>query len=266
MDKFLVAIFNTETAAFEGLSALNALHEQGDLTVYSTAVLAKDAAGVVSMKKAADEGPLGTALGMLTGSLVGVLAGPVGVAVGAVYGAATGSLFDIGKLGVSSTFVEQVSNSLQPGNTAVLAEVEETWVAPVDTRLEPLGAVILRRPRSEAIADQMNQDAAVLEAELTQLQQELAQTSAENKATVQKEIDTVRKELEATGASITAGLESTKHEANSKLKSMTDQLNQAGERKKAQIEQRKAVLKADHAARSAKLEQARKLIHDALRP
>jgi hypothetical protein len=37
MNKTLVAVFNTEPAADEGLSALKELHKNGDLTLYATA-------------------------------------------------------------------------------------------------------------------------------------------------------------------------------------------------------------------------------------
>ncbi len=264
MNKVLVGVFDTETAAFEGLNALEDLHAHGDITVYATAVLVKDAAGVVSLKKQADEGPLGTALGMWTGGLVGLLAGPVGFAVGATAGGLTGSLFDLGRVWISSDFVDQVSSSLQPGKAAVLADVDETWVTPVDTRLGALGAVILRRRKSEAVEDQVNRDVATYEAEMDQLEQELAQASAENKATVQKEINGVRKQLEGTGAEIDAALEQTNREMNTKLNALAAQINQASDRQKAQLEKRMAEVKAEYAARTTKLEQARKLTRDAL--
>lgn len=75
MNKMLVAVFNSETVAFEGLAALKDLHENGDITLYATAVLVKDASGMVSLKQTADEGPVGTALGMLAGSMVGPAGG-----------------------------------------------------------------------------------------------------------------------------------------------------------------------------------------------
>ena len=266
MEKVLVAVFDTETAAFEGLSALQQLHEQGELTVYATTVLAKDAAGVVTIKKQADEGPLGTALGMMTGGLVGLLAGPVGLAMGATAGAMTGLMFDVGKVWISSDVVDQISLSLQPGKAAVLAEVDETWVTPVDTRLGALGATVIRRPTSEAVQEQVNRDAAAYAADMKQLEQELAQARAEDKAAVQKEIAAIRKQLEATRAEIDAEVERSNREANAKLNALSAQMQQASDRRKAQIEKRMAKVKADHAARSAKLEQARKLTRDALLP
>ena len=56
MNKMLVAVFDTERAAYEGLHALKELHNEGDITLYATAVLVKDAAGTVSVKQTADRG------------------------------------------------------------------------------------------------------------------------------------------------------------------------------------------------------------------
>ena len=37
--------------------------------------------------------------------------------------------------GVDADFLDEVSVALTPGKSAVVAEVDEAWVAPVDTRL-----------------------------------------------------------------------------------------------------------------------------------
>ena len=86
MNKMLIAVFETETKAYEGLSALKGLHANGDITLYATAVISKDQNGQVRVKDSADEGPIGTGVGLLTGSLLGLLGGPVGLAIGAFTG------------------------------------------------------------------------------------------------------------------------------------------------------------------------------------
>lgn len=140
MNKMLVGVFDNETVAFEGLSALKDLHKNGDITLYATTVLVKDAAGKVSIKQAAEKGPLGTPLGMLAGGMVGLLAGPVGLVAGASLGGLTGLIFDLNKSGIDVQFVDDVTTALGPDKTAVLAEVEEGWTVPVDERIGKLGA------------------------------------------------------------------------------------------------------------------------------
>jgi uncharacterized membrane protein len=60
--------------------------KDGDISLYATAVIAKDSTGGIHVKQSADSGPIGTAVGLFTGSMVGLLAGPVGMAIGAAAG------------------------------------------------------------------------------------------------------------------------------------------------------------------------------------
>ena len=120
-NKILVSVFDSERTAFEGLTALKDLHRDGDVTLYASTVIAKDATGTVSVRQAADRGPIGTLVGVVTGGLVGLLGGPAGVAVGAYVGGFGGLMYDLFKAGVSMDFVDEVSASLIPGTAAVVA-------------------------------------------------------------------------------------------------------------------------------------------------
>jgi uncharacterized membrane protein len=77
MNKLLVAIFDNEADADAGLNALRTLHAADDITVYATGALARDAKGVVSVKKSMDAGPTGTVTGLAVGSLIGLPGGQV---------------------------------------------------------------------------------------------------------------------------------------------------------------------------------------------
>ncbi len=264
MNKMLAAVFDTENAAYEGLSALKDLHKNGDITLYATAVVSKESSGVIRENQIADEGPVGTALGLLTGSLVGLLAGPVGLAVGASAGSLAGLVFDLDKSGVDISFVDEVSTALSPGKTAVLAEVDETWVTPVDTRLGKLGGLVFRRLRSEFVEDQLARESAAFKAELKQLEDEQAQANAESKAALQKEIDSAKKKLEVMQTQAKTKMEQAKGEADAKISTMRAQMQQASDSKKSKIEKRIAKVKIDYEVRSAKLERARELAREAL--
>jgi uncharacterized membrane protein len=264
MNKMLAAVYNSEVVAVEGLSALKGLHKDGDITVYSTAVLVKDASGKVSMKQTADEGPIGTALGMLAGSMVGLLAGPVGLAVGASLGGLTGLISDLHKSGIDVQFVDDVSKALSPGKAAVLADVEETWTAPVDARVGKLGGMVFRRLRSEVVEDQLARESAEFKAEVKQLKEELAQAHAENKAAIQAQIDDAKKKAQVMQDQAKARIDQAKREADAKITALQGQLKQASDRQKAKIEKRIAEVKADLEARHAKLQEAGRLAKEAL--
>jgi len=266
MNKMIVAVFGNESSAYEGLRALKDLHRDGEISLFATAVIAKDQAGIVSVKQSADQGPAGTALGMLTGSVVGLLGGPAGVAAGLSLGGMTGALFDLNKTDVDITFIDDVSKALSPGKAAVLADVEETWSAPVDTRIETLGGMVFRRLRSEVVEDQLVRESAVFDAELKQLHEELAAARAEDKAAIQKEMDTVKKKLEVMRTQASNRTSQLKGEVDAKVSSLQDQIKQAGEIRKARLERRVNDLKADWKTRNAKLQRAQELTREALLP
>jgi uncharacterized membrane protein len=260
----LVAVFNTEGAAHEGLSALKNLDRSADITLYATAVIAKDASGRIDMKQAADRGPVGIALGALTGGLVGALAGPVGVVAGTSLGATAGAWADLGESGIDFAFLSDVSDALTPGKVAVLAEIQETWEAPVDARLRPLGAVVLRRLRSEVVEDQLAREAAALRAERQLLEEELAQAGAQVDAAMEAQIEAVDRQLAAIEEQAVARADRAKREFDAKVTGMRERMKQASDREKAKIEKRMAEAKADYAVRSAKLEKASKLVREAM--
>lgn len=90
MDTMLIAIFNTAPHALKGVISLKELHRTGDITLYSTAVIAKDASGTISIKQASERELNGAVLGLLSGILVGTLGGPIGLVIGGSIGGLAG--------------------------------------------------------------------------------------------------------------------------------------------------------------------------------
>ncbi|TMJ01578.1 MAG: DUF1269 domain-containing protein [Alphaproteobacteria bacterium] len=264
MNKMLVAIFDREAAAYEGLSALKDLHREGDISLYSSAVVAKDNTGKIALKQAADAGPVGTAVGLLTGSLMGLLGGPAGMALGASLGGLAGLVFDANESGVDLTFLDDVSNSLTGGRVAVVAEIDESWTAPVDARLNKLGGVIFRRLRGEVVEDQIARESAAFEADLKALNDELKQATAENRAAIQKDIERVKTQIKTTRDQAKARLDQAKAETEARVKALQEQAKTATGLAKARIEKRIADAKADFDRRSQKLSQAWALTKEAL--
>src|ERR1700737_4580528 len=114
MDKMLVAVFDNETAAFDGLSALRDLHRDGDITFYAWAVIVQDGTGKISVKQGVEEGgpPPGAALGLLTGKLLKLLRGPAGLAIGTSLPGLTGFLFDLDMSRIGPAFLHYVAETL----------------------------------------------------------------------------------------------------------------------------------------------------------
>jgi len=264
MNKMLLAVFDNDTAAFEGLKALKDLHDRGDVTLYSWAVVARDKSGKLELKQQADRGPVGTALGMLTGSVIGLLGGPAGTVIGASLGGLSGLFFDLDNADVGIAFYGDVVKTLTPGKTAVLADVDETWTTPVDTRMREHGGIVSRRFRSEIAEDQLVRESAILEASLNALDEEFGQASAENRAAIQEEIEDTKKQLKATQSQAKAKLDQAKAEMDAKIKTLQAQAEGASDRAKVGIDKRIAATKADFDVRSKKLNQAWQLTKEAL--
>ncbi|HEX6731291.1 MAG TPA: DUF1269 domain-containing protein [Pyrinomonadaceae bacterium] len=263
MDKMIVTVFNDERSAYEGATALRELHDEGSLTLYASTVIFKDANGVITVKQAADEGPFGTFAGLATGSLIGLLGGPVGVAVGAAAGTLTGSLFDVVRLGVSDDFLSEVYVNLVPNKWAVVAEVDETWVTPLDTRMDALGGVVFRRGRGDFIDIQIEREIAADKAEFERLETEYKQAVGEAKTKLKVKVDAARQKYEHRRDLLLKRIEEIEREGDAKIKLLQQQITNATGQAKAHLEKRIAEERTKHNARVAKLRQAWQLVKEA---
>jgi len=265
MNKLIVTVFNDEKSAYEGVKALKQLHGEGTLTLYASAVLAKDANGSISVKQQADQGPLGTVLGMTTGSIVGLIGGPVGMITGAAAGTLLGSLYDIAEIGISGDFWTEALKQLSPGKTAVIAEVDEDWVTPLDIRMEALGGTVFRRARSEFVDEQIERDIAADKAEIAALKAEYNEATGEAKAKLKAKIDAADKRLRSKSDELKNRIDAAKRAGEAKVKSIEAQIAQAKGDAKAKLEKRVAEQRAEHKLRVEKLGQAWNLIKEAAR-
>jgi len=255
MSKYAVVVFPDESTAYEGVRGLKALHEEGSLTLYGTAVIVKEADGSVSTKEVQDEGPVGTALGMLTGGLVGVLAGPAGVAVGAAGGSLIGSMFDLANIGVGVEFVDLVGSKIKPGKAAVIAEIDEYWTTPLDTRMEALDGAVLRQTRVDFEDEQFSQELAALSSELEQLEAETEEASNEMEAKLEAKRAAVAQKLEETREKGRKKAEQWESEQKVKLEKLQGQAAEAKDEAKVKILKSMEEYEAKHKSRMAKLKE-----------
>lgn len=238
MDKMLVVVFPTESAAYEGQQALSALDQEGSIVLYAAAVIAKDAAGHTAVKQEADQGPLGTTVGLLTGTLIGLIGGPVGAAVGAYAGTVGGGMFDLTRAGVATDFVDEVARSLKPGKVAVVAEIDEEWVTPVDSRMEALHGEVLRRARTEVVDAQIASEQAAMQEEIAGLKAELAKATGEAKAKLQKRVDAADARLHGLQSRAKDSYDADRQQMEAKLRALQDRAAKAKGEAKTGFQQR----------------------------
>jgi uncharacterized membrane protein len=174
-------VFPDEDKAHEGVRAFEELHQEDTLTVYAGALVVKDAAGNVAVKEKRRKGPFRAAAGALLGGLVGLIGGPPVAALGAAAGGLMGGWRDALDLGGGLDFVEAVSRELTPGKSAILAEVEEDSVMPLDSRMEALGGVVHRASRDDFEDERIRREAEARRANFAQLEAERAQAEQERR-------------------------------------------------------------------------------------
>ena len=264
MDKVVAVVFNDEKQAYEGLRAFRDLHTDGSITLYSNAVVAKDPNGKVVVRETS-ESPEGTFFGLLTGSLVGLLGGPIGVAVGASTGTMIGATFDLARAGISDDFLQEMSEYLLPGKTAVITEVDEDWQSPIDTRMEALSGHVFRRNRIEIEDAYYQRQITAYQEELIALEAERQKASAERKARLEARVEDTRHKLQDKQDQLKARIESVKREGDAKIDSLQQQLKIARDERKQLLEKRLAEIRAEYRERSDKLHQAWELTKAALR-
>jgi uncharacterized membrane protein len=197
MDRMLVVVFDSESKAYEGKRALQQLDGEGSISAYAYAVVAKNADGSTTLKQGDDLGPIGTLLATSFGSLIGLLGGPAGAAIGAAAGLGAGSAADLDNARIGADFIDDVAKVLLPNRVALVAEIEEDWTTPVDTRMEAIGGTVFRRSLSEVRDTVDDEEVAAMKADLAQMKAEAAKAHTDRKAKLQEKINQLDSKIQA---------------------------------------------------------------------
>jgi len=256
MDSILVVVFENESKAYVGSQALREMEIEGSIHLYAKAVLIRDVDGKVQVKQSSDMGAAGTAGGLVIGALIGLFGGATAAAIGAGAGMSGGFLYDMAHLGVDQDYLDGVGKSLKPGKTAVVAEIWEDWILPVDTKMEALGGVVFRHTRKDILDLQVERDITTLKAEIDELEAEYERASGEAKVKFQGKIDTARAKLQTIVNRIQARLEASQEETKAKIQSLQEKAAKARDEHKAQLEKRITELQAEQKRRNEQLKQA----------
>jgi uncharacterized membrane protein len=160
VEDIVIATFQEPSLAREGMAELRRLHDTGELRVRAAAVLERRADETwLFDKEAAGLDFRGAAAGGLVGALLGTLTGPVGALLGGTPGLVSDELLDVAE-DSTELILEVMVRHIQPGTTAILADIEEGADDALDTALATSGAQVKRWPRAEVVAELEGADEA----------------------------------------------------------------------------------------------------------
>ena len=143
MSALVVIGYPDEQAAFAVREKLGELSKQKLLELEDAVVVVRDKSGKAKIKQAQGM----TGIGALGGSFWGLLIGCLffmpwlGMAVGAISGAISGHFTDIG---IDDKFIKQVTDTIEPGHSAIFMLVRDATVDRVLEELKKFGGTVMR--------------------------------------------------------------------------------------------------------------------------
>jgi len=188
MTNLIVASFNQEAEATEASHKLHELESIGDITIYEMIVIKKSAEGETAVVEVDTTAGSTTLSGMAIGSLIGALAGPVGLVAGMMTGTMTGAVLEADDYGFAEDFIARVSEELQPGMVAVVAELDEDSQVFVDSTLTPLGGTLTRTDVDYEYNKYSDEELDDLEEDIAAKRAKLQSAAAEDKAKFQQKL------------------------------------------------------------------------------
>ena len=154
MQNVLAINFTEDGDAYEALTTLKELDQQGQVALEGAAVVMRQQDGSIAIKdEVGDIGYEGTATGGVIGLIVGILGGPIGVLLGGATGVLIGSLFDLDDLDETDSVLSEMSKNVQAGHRAVIAVVDEQSPEVVDAAIQKLNGTVLRVPLADVEAE-----------------------------------------------------------------------------------------------------------------
>ena len=189
--------------------------------------------------------------GTAVGALVGLLGGPLGALVGGMAGGLIGSIGDLVHAGVTDEFLDDVNTAMTAGKFAVVADVSEDWVTPLDTRMEQIGGVVFRRTRSEVKRMHHDHDVAAHRAEMEQLKAERAQAKSERLAKIDAGIDALRKKLESATERDRSKMQVRQNQRDAKVQALKAKAGQLQGENRRRLEARIAEVRRDYEEKAA---------------
>jgi len=246
LEKMLVVVLNSEYMAYKGVAILKQLDDEGSISVHAAAIIEKISDRKVTILQTKEEFPIRTVGGTAIGSLIGLLGGPLGVLVGAASGVVLGDIGDLHRSGVNTEFVDDVSSKLAPGKYAVVADISEEDVTPLDTKMAELGGQVVRTRKRYVEIEQLKGNIAATNAEIAQLNKEMKNAGREQKANLRAKIEKLKEKRQKEIEHAKGLLEQREKERDIKVLALKEKAANARGKTKVAIEARVTQINNDY--------------------
>ena len=137
------------------------------------------------------------------------------------------------------------------GKFAVVADVSEDWVTPLNTRMEQIGGVVFRRTRSEVKRMHHDHDVAAHRAEMEQLKAERAQAKSDRLAKIDATIDALRKKLESATERDRSKMLFRQNQRDARIQALKAKADQSQGEIRRRLEARIAEVRRDYEEKAA---------------
>jgi uncharacterized membrane protein len=227
ISNFVVVILPDNASADLAATSLETLHAAGSIALFAMARLVREADGTISSCDSGPAGPLSAAVHTLAAALVQFGSGLAGSG-STLPGRSLAILAEFADLGVDVDIMEETCAAMDPGARAVVAEIGEHWLAPVDGVAAAVGAVIVRRRRTDVAAQQLNQDIKALDAELKELELEADRLGASAAFSIRSRANATRARLQGATRRAEMMLARLHDETEVKMAALHAQMERAG--------------------------------------
>ena len=154
-ENVIVTTFSEGSRAYEALARLKELAAEEQIDLHDAGVVERAQDGTLHLRDEAgneDDG-LATLTGGTIGLLIGILAGPLGVLLGGAMGLLAGAIVDAEDDEETDSVLEHISRSIGNGETAVLADLDESGPMIVDGAMLALDGHATRYARKDVEAE-----------------------------------------------------------------------------------------------------------------
>ncbi|RED43668.1 putative membrane protein [Winogradskyella eximia] len=218
MANIIVVSFKEETKAIEALHKIKELDAYGDITLYEHMMIRKKENNHYEVLNDQTDGEgWRTFTGLALGGIIGAFAGPLGLIIGLYTGTAVGAIWDVSRYDFEDNFIKKVSNKMNVGTIAIVAEVAEDSSVFVDDALVGLSSEIIRSEAGLEFDDYVDDQIEDLEEDIDDQRQKLKKATAEEKTKIKAKIA----DLKAKRKAKIAELETKRKSALKEIKTST---------------------------------------------